>query len=246
MWSGAIDEELITGREAEVIEAVRVFVRDWSCTATVMPRYVSRSSVIDLPRMTASVPRMLDDATMLSPLADEHSSGNLLLAPESLSLGHPAWVAHSHDSFFMTLRKGVDLPTPTSDLRFERFSPTSFFDVWRSIPEVGPVVDTAVLEFAEPPMGQYLVVALLNDQPVGTIRITTGFGLGGMSLLAVTSTARRGGVAKQLIAHGLLLAATDGCNTVHFQVDGQNERAIRLYSELGASIAASYRYLRRI
>lgn len=246
MWLGASDETLISGRGAQRVEAVRVFLRDWTCVATVMPRYISRLSAVELPRMTASVPRVLEDAAVLSLLAEERASGHLLLAPDPFPFDHPAWVSHSHDSFFMTLSTDSDLPAPKDNLRFETFPNSSFFDVWSSIPDVGPIVDCAVLEFAEPPMSQHLVVALSNDLPVGTMRITTGFGLGGMSLLAVTNTTRRGGIAKQLIAYGLLIASRDGCEVVHFQVDGQNEKAIRLYTELGASTVATYRYLRRI
>jgi len=245
MWSGASDETLIWGREAQRVEAVRVFLRDWSCAVTVMPRHIQRLSAVELPRMTASVPRVLEDATVLDLLAEERTSGGLLLAPDPFPIDHPAWESHSHDSFFMKLSTDSDLPSPKGNLRFETFPNSAFFDVWRSIPDVGPIVDCAVLEFAEPPMSQHLVVALVKDLPVATMRITTGFGLGGMSLLAVTNTTRRAGIAKQLIAHGLLIASRDGCEVVHFQVDGQNEKAIRLYTELGASTVATYRYLRR-
>lgn len=246
MWLGAFDETLISGRGAQRVEAVRVFLRDWSHVATVMPRYISRSSAVEVPRMTASIPRVLDDAAVLSLLAEELASGHLLLAPDPFPFDHPAWVSHSHDSFFMTLSTDSDLPPPKDNLRFETFPNSSFFNIWRGIPDVGPIVDGAVLEFAEPPMSQYLVVALLDEVPVGTMRITTGFGLGGMSLLAVTNTSRRGGIARQLVAHGLLIASRDGCGIVHFQVDGQNESAIRLYTELGANTVTTYRYLRRI
>lgn len=74
-----------------------------------LPRRISRSSVVELPRMTTSVSRMLDDTSAFGQLAEERSSGDLLLAPDSLAFGHPAWVAHSHESFFMPLDTGNSL-----------------------------------------------------------------------------------------------------------------------------------------
>lgn len=222
-----------------------MFLRDWTNSATVMTHHVARSSDVHMPRMIASIPRVLDGTESNEDLADALSPGELLLAPETLPLDLPVWSRHSHDSFFMSLDPRESNGTLHHSLQYAFVDSGSFFDTWRAIPDVGSIVDPAVIESVDAPMGQYLVVASLGGQRVGTVRITTGSTLAGMSLLAVVPAVRRSGVARTLIEFGLDLASKDGCRSVHFQVDGHNDTAIRLYDQLGATTIARYRYLQR-
>lgn len=228
-----------------VCESVRVFARDWSKNVSVMPHHIARSTLVDIPRMNASIPRVLEETETLDCLADALSPGDVILAPAILPQEHDGWSRFSHDSLFMVLDTEEAAFAGSHDLRLEPQSADRYFESWRTIPDIGPVVDTAVLSSAEPPLGQFLIAAFREQVLVGTMRITIGAGLGGMSLLAVPPSARRTGVARRLVAYGLTLAFREGCRKVHFQVDGHNERAIRLYTQMGARVVTSYRYLQR-
>lgn len=245
MWANPLHDDLILCDDPLVGDAVRVFLRDWSKSATVLTHHVARSSPVAMPRMTAAIPRVLNGAESLSRLFVALPSGDLLLAPDTLPSAEPGWAIHSHDSFFMALNPNLVGVSHSDDFEFSFLPPDRFFDVWREIPDVGSPVDPAVLEPAEGFQHQYLIVATHNNCLVGTIRITTGNELGGMSLLAVAASARRSGVGRKLIHFGLGIASSDSCRLVHFQVDGMNDKAIRLYEQLGATVVTRYRYLQR-
>ncbi len=91
----------------------------------------------------------------------------------------------------------------------------------------------------------HYLTAVLDGEPVGTLRVAYAEQWAGLSCLAVTPGARRTGLGRALTRQGLALAADQGARRVFLQVEAGNAGAAALYTELGFGLADGYRYLVR-
>lgn len=91
----------------------------------------------------------------------------------------------------------------------------------------------------------HYLTAVLDGEPVGTLRVAYAEQWAGLSCLAVTPGVRRAGLGRALTRQGLALAGEHGAQRVFLQVEAGNAGAAALYTELGFGLADGYRYLVR-
>ncbi len=91
----------------------------------------------------------------------------------------------------------------------------------------------------------HYLTAVLDGEPVGTLRVAYAEQWAGLSCLAVTPGARRTGLGRALTRQGLAVAGERGAQRVFLQVEAGNADAAALYTELGFGLADGYRYLVR-
>ena len=131
------------------------------------------------------------------------------------------------------IRKAAESDAPI----IERIIKTAFEEYSKFLPTPPDALNESIDDIEEDIRTKLVFVAELNDNTVGTVRLTPKDGIMYLSRFAVRPTAQNSGLGRNILEYADIMSRINGCSEIYLHTAKEAEHLINLYTSEGYEIS---------